>query len=82
MIRMTRRGTLRLPTFSGLSVRAAQGDSQQEQDLRFSDSRMAMGRTRLATRVSTLPRRADLYFAGKSLLGEDLSARVCIIYRN
>lgn len=52
-------------SFKSLSVKAAQGESQQEQDFRQFDSRARMGRTRLATRVTTLPRRADLYFAGE-----------------
>lgn len=60
----TRPASSKWHAFRSLSVRAAQGESQQEQDFRQFDSRARMGRTRLATRVTTLPRRADLYFAG------------------
>lgn len=47
-------------------VKAAQEEGRQDERFEESEEPYArLGQTRLATRVTTLPRRVDLYFAGK-----------------
>ena len=61
-------------SMSTLAIRAAQGNSRKNDE--FLSSAARTGQTRLATRLTTVPRRVDLYFAGTRFSAMHLAMRL------